>query len=167
MYRALKDLLCEACAVAWDESMGNRVTMNDVRRAYRGDGYTSHRADVETLARIPTSTQARSARPDLVSPFASSSDVVSTVGGSADFPRKPAEASPVVIDTFESAISVAGRKVLKELRDASSEAPPERKGGVNVKSIRKRPPVTAASLLASLDLIGYGTSSPSDDDNKK
>lgn len=167
MYRALKDLLCEACAVAWHESTGNRVTMNDVRRAYRSDGYTSHRADIETLARIPTSTQARSARPDLVSPFVSPSDVVGTAVGSTHVPPKAAEVSPVVTDTFESAISVSGRGVLKELRDASSEAPPERKDGGNVKSIRKRTPVTGASLLASLNLIGYGTSSPSDDDNKK
>lgn len=167
MYRALKDLLCEACSHAWQGNTKNKVTMNNVRNAYRSDGYTSHRADIESLTRIPTSAQVRSSRPDLVSPFSNAIEGTIATAGPTKIQPKPAELSPVVKDTFESAISAAGRKVLKELRDASLTAPPERNGGANIKSIRKRAPVTGASLLANLNLIGYGTSSPLDDDTDK
>lgn len=165
MYRALKDLLCEACRHAWQNGTGRPVTMNDVRSAYRSDGYTSHRGDVETLARVASSAQARRARPDLVSPFSSTIDRTSATT-SDRAPRKPLELSPIVQETFESAMHPEGRKVLKQLREAAAAAPPERKSSANVKSIRKRGPVTSTSLLANLSLIGYRVVPPGDDDDK-
>ena len=166
MYRALKDLLCEACAYAWHAGVTSKVTMNDVRCAYRSDGYTSHREDIETLAKIPTSAQARKNRPDLVSPFAKAIDEMTVSAKANSVPHKTAEASPVVRDIVESAISADGRKVLKELRDAAIAAPPDRKDSANVKKIRKRTPVTGASLLANLSLVGYGNKPVTDDHDR-
>lgn len=156
LYRALKDLLCEACRIAWRADTESFVNMNHIRQAYRSHTYTSHRTDIEALEWIGTSAQARRERSDLVSPF---STTVATLlnRNSENVSDLKAQVPPAVAHMFESAVKADARVLLEDLRHASDEVEVGYRKKATVTKISKRLAMTPASLRAGLESLGNKT----------
>lgn len=156
LYRALKDLLCEACRIAWLVDAKSIVTMNHIRQAYRSPTYTSHRTDIEALEWIATSAQARRERSDLVSPFSTTQAALPN-RNSANGSGLKAQVPLAVAHMIESSAKADARVLLEDLRHASDEVGVGRRRGATVTKISKRLAMTPASLRAGLDSLSTKT----------
>ena len=148
LYRLLCLLLLEACRTAWPTKVQRRVSMADVRRAFRSSAYASQRVDVETLQSIDVNRRDRSRRPDLVCPFQDLTTLDDTPA--VDGTKGPAAAA---VHAVESALSVDEQRVLKDLRSGADRATREGRKSATVTTLPRRSPLTAQALLAGEKLL--------------
>lgn len=123
LFRILKNLLLQAYR---DATLNGDpyVRMSDVRAAYRGRSFSSHRKDVEDLKSLSISNHLVDIRSDLVSPFDEIADRHSDGQskkhqGHRKIPHGLNNAPAVMI---ESTISKAARSELKKLRKAADDS---------------------------------------------
>lgn len=118
IFRVLRDLLVQSYALAREDG-ANVVTMQTIRRAYKGQPFASHRRDVEDLASISASGWKSDTRLDLVCPLVD------------DIARAPARrittsgqiASPplgIAASMLESTLSQESKKLLGDIRKQAS-----------------------------------------------